>query len=539
MWTGGRSPTKACGPVEHLVGLLDHCRSMGELRQILARIAVVGLLRDSFLVSKVLLFSAVSDAGDVNYSYRVFRCLPSPSTFVWNTLIRGFSRGSNPNRAMSLYVEMLREGARPDNLTFPFLARACARLSSLLLGSAVHGHTAKGGLGADGYVQNSLLHMYSACGDIGAARRVFEEIPAPNMVSWNSMLDGYAKCGDMVAARAVFDRMPRRDVVSWSALIDGYVKAGEYREALTLFGAMRGDGAGPNTVTMVSVLCACAHLGALDLGRRMHGFVEAENLPLSLPLATSLVDMYAKCGAMEEALAVFRAVPANKTDVLIWNAMIGGLALHGLSRQSLELFGEMQAVGVKPDEITYLGLLSACAHGGLVEKAGSFFRSLRAPQIEHYACMVDVLGRSGRVEEALSFVEAMPMEPSASVLGALLSGCQTHGWVELGEAVGKKLIELEPEHDGRYVGLSNVYAVGRRWDEARSMRRAMEKRGVRKAPGFSSVEVDGTVHGFTAHDRGHPSSAEIHMLLCSMAKQMKAEIDHPQLDDEDDEKSSG
>ena len=339
------------------------------------------------------------------------------------------------------------------------------------------------------------------------------------------MLDGYAKGGDMETARQMFEKMPHRDVVSWSALIDGYVKAGEYAEALACFDRMRASGVLPNAVTMVSILCACAHLGALDHGRKMHELIMEKKLPLSLPVATSLVDMYAKCGAVAEALAVFLAVPARKSDVLLWNAMIGGLALHGLTDQALYLFTEMTEVGVKPDEITYLGLLSACAHGGLVEKAWNFFRSLPAPQIEHYACMVDVLGRSGHIKEAVSFVESMAMEPSAAVLGALLSGCLNHGWVEMGEAVGKKLIEMEPEHDGRYVGLSNVYATGRKWGEARSMRKTMEMKGIKKAPGFSSLEVDGIVHGFTAHDRSQDLSFEIYNLLSILVQQMKAEME--------------
>lgn len=518
-----------------IISLLDRCKSMRELKQIHSRIVVSGLSHDNYPASKILSFSALSESGDIEYSYVLFNHLPSPNTFIWNTIIRGYSINKDQNRAVSLFRRMLRLGVSPDYLTFPFVLRSCARLSSLRLGVAVHCHVAKSGITIDLFVHNSLVHMYASCGAVAAARKAFDEIPSPSSVSWNSMVDGYAKCGDLVTARGTFESMPVRDVVSWSALIAGYVKGGDYREALAIFERMLIEGPRANEVTMVSVLCACAHLGALELGTRMHDYVESNSLRLTLMLRTSLVDMYAKCGSIEEAWRVFREVPTDQTDVLIWNAMIGGLATHGLSKESLELFEEMQSLGIMPDEITYLGLLCACAHGGLVDDARQFFDSLNTngmtPKIEHYACMVDVLGRAGCLDEAYEFVMTMPFEPTASMLGALLSGCSTHGRVDLGEIVGKKLIELEPDHDGRYIGLSNVYAVARRWDDARTMREAMEKRGVKKLPGFSTLEVDGILHRFIAHDKSHPQSMGIYLMLTSIAKQMKLEADYQRSED--------
>ena len=237
--------------------------------------------------------------------------------------------------------------------------------------------------------------------------------------------------------------MPEQDVVSWSAMINGYVKGGDYREALALFEAMQAClcGQKPNAVMMMSILCACAHLGVLDKGREMHKYLKDNGLLLTLPMATSLVDMYAKCGSIAEAIGVFRPVPARKTDVLFWKAVISGLAMNGRSKEALSMFSVMESLGIEPDEITYLGLLSPCAHGGLVDGAWNFFRSLEmkglTPHIEHYACMVNALGRSGRVLEAFEFVRMMPVEPNGSVLGALLSGCQTHGWIRPGKIVGE------------------------------------------------------------------------------------------------------
>ena len=405
-------------------------------------------------------------------------------------------------------------------------------MSELQLGQAVHCRVAKEGLWLDRFIANSLIHMYGSCGEIGSARKVFDEMPMRNSVSWNSMLDGYAKCGDLDSARQVFESMPERDVVSWSSMIDGCVKGGEYGVALAIFGRMRVVGPKANEVTMVSVLCACAHLGALEQGREMHQYMVDRALPFTLALRTSLVDMYAKCGAIEEAIAVFREVPTDQTDVLMWNAIIGGLATHGQVRDSLELFKEMevQGLGVAPDEITYLCLLSACAHGGLINEAWHFFKSLErskgmAPKSEHYACMVDVLSRAGRLAEAYDFIAQMPIKPTPSMLGALLNGCMNHRRFDLAERVGRKLIELEPDHDGRYIGLSNVYAGVKLWDDARTMREAMERRGVKKLPGFSFVEVLGTLHRFIAHDKTHQDSDQIYMVLNTIVRQMVVDVD--------------
>ncbi|WVY98162.1 hypothetical protein V8G54_030313 [Vigna mungo] len=416
---------------QNLLSLIEKCKSMLELKQLHAVVISFGLSQDEPFISKILWFSALSNSGDINYSYRVFSQLSSPTIFNWNTIIRGYSNSKIP--------------------------------------------------------VNSL--------------------------------------GEMVTAQKVFDSMLEKDVRSWSSLINGYVKVGEYSEAMSIFEKMRAAGPEANEVTMVSVSCACAHLGALEKGKMIHKHIVDCGLPLTLVLQTSLVDMYAKCGAIEEALLVFRRVSKSQTDVLIWNAMIGGLATHGLVEESLKLFKEMQTVGIQPDEVTYLCLLAACAHGGLVREAWHFFENLNkcgmTPTIEHYACMVDVLARANQLTTAYQFICRMPIEPTAAMLGALLSGCINHRNLALAETVGKKLIELEPNHDGRYIGLSNVYAVDKRWDDARSMREAMDRRGVKKSPGFSFVEISGVLHRFIAHDKAHPDSEETYCMLNFVVRQMK------------------
>ncbi|KAK4754523.1 hypothetical protein SAY87_002627 [Trapa incisa] len=521
-----KSPTSLT--IQTLITLLERCKSMSDLKQIHSILITLGLTDEDPLPSRIVSFSSLSDAGDVDYSHRFLLSLQRPTTSCWNTTIRGYSKSRTPGKSLRVFVQMLRAGAQPDHLTFPFLAKAAARMSEHGGGATVHCHVARLGLEADRFIANSLVHMYATCGDISSARKVFDGIPDKNLVSWNSMLDGYAKCGDMTSARTLFETTTDRDVVSWSSLIDGYVKAGEYSEAMALFERMQNARwPQPNDVTMVSVLSACTHLGSVEKGRLLHSHLSENGMPMTLTLRTSLIDMYAKCGAIEEAMTVFREaqLDRNRTDVLLWNAMIGGLASHGLVHESLEIFAEMQRIRIAPDEITYLCLLSACAHGGLVQEAFHFLESLKGlgmdPKSEHYACVIDALSRSGRIEEAWRFMTRIPMEPTGSMLGALLSGCLSHGRLDVAEAVGKRLIEMEPDHDGRYVGLSNAYAVVKRWEEAKGMREEMERRGLKKSPGFSSVESGGWIHRFIAHDKTHRSSEEIYRMLDLILRQVR------------------
>lgn len=505
-----------------LITLLEQPRSISQLKQIHALLISSGLSHPF----PAKLFSLLANSSNADYTRRLLLHTPGTSVVNWNSVIRAYANSRTPNSSINFFVEMLRFGLCPDHFTYPFLVKASARLLSLEVGMSIHGYVIRTGHELDLFIGNSLIHMYGSCGMISYARHVFDEMPLRTLVSWNSILDGYAKCRDLKMAREVFESMPDKDVVSWSSLIDGYVKGCDYREALVIFERMKNVGnPKANEVTMVSVLCACAHLGALERGRSMHLYIVEHELPLTIVLSTSLVDMYAKCGAVEEAMVVFKSIPKNRTDVLLWNAIIGGLANHGYVQESLDLLAEMQVIGVAPDEITYLCLVSACAHGGLVKEAWRFFESLErngmTPKSEHYACMVDVLARAGQVEAAYSFLNRMPLDPTPAMLGALLSGCMNHRRLDLAEIVGKRLIEVDPYHDGRYVGLSNVYAAVKRWDEAKTMRQSMEITGVKKSPGFSYVEISGSLEMFIAHDKTHPKSVEIYTMVDLILKQMK------------------
>ncbi|KAL9278842.1 Pentatricopeptide repeat-containing protein [Arabidopsis thaliana] len=515
--------------------LRHQCKSMSELYKIHTLLITLGLSEEEPFVSQTLSFSALSSSGDVDYAYKFLSKLSDPPNYGWNFVIRGFSNSRNPEKSISVYIQMLRFGLLPDHMTYPFLMKSSSRLSNRKLGGSLHCSVVKSGLEWDLFICNTLIHMYGSFRDQASARKLFDEMPHKNLVTWNSILDAYAKSGDVVSARLVFDEMSERDVVTWSSMIDGYVKRGEYNKALEIFDQMMRMGSSKaNEVTMVSVMCACAHLGALNRGKTVHRYILDVHLPLTVILQTSLIDMYAKCGSIGDAWSVFYRASVKETDALMWNAIIGGLASHGFIRESLQLFLKMRESKIDPDEITFLCLLAACSHGGLVKEAWHFFKSLKEsgaePKSEHYACMVDVLSRAGLVKDAHDFISEMPIKPTGSMLGALLNGCINHGNLELAETVGKKLIELQPHNDGRYVGLANVYAINKQFRAARSMREAMEKKGVKKIAGHSILDLDGTRHRFIAHDKTHFHSDKIYAVLQLTGAWMNLDVDY---DDQD------
>ncbi|XP_062219289.1 putative pentatricopeptide repeat-containing protein At5g40405 [Phragmites australis] len=444
-------------------------------------------------------------------------------------------RGAPAAAALALYSR-IRAAASPTPYTFSLLlaslaassfrspsAGGCGRLAAAGL---AHAQALKCGALAHPVVTNCLLKLYCALGLLPDARRVFDSSGAADAVSWNTMLSGYGKSGDLAAAREMFGRMPERGLVSWSAMVDACVRSGEFGEALRVFDLMTGEGFRPDVVVLVSVLKACAHLGAVERGRWVHRFLETEGFGGRLGnvmLETALVDMYCKCGCMEEAWRVFHGVRSG--DVVLWNAMIGGLAMNGHCERALELFRRMLEKGFVPNESTFIVVLCACTHTGRVNEGKEVFGSMRdhgvEPRREHYGCLVDLLGRAGLVEEAEAVLLDMPMEPHASQWGTLMSSCRMHNNINVGERVGKRLIELEPEDGGRYIVLFNLYAVNGLWEDARAVRQMMEERGAKKETGLSFIEWNGLVHEFMSGDTRHPQTRLIYALLEDMERRLQ------------------
>ncbi|KAH7572387.1 hypothetical protein JRO89_XS04G0247400 [Xanthoceras sorbifolium] len=381
----------------------------------------------------------------------------------------------------------------------------------------IHAHILKLGLESDAFVHTSLINMYAQNGDLDSARLVFDKSSLRDAVSYTALISGYASKGCLDDAKQLFDEMPVRDVVSWNAMIAGYAQHGRYQEALAFFQEIRNENIMPNESTMVTVLSACARLGALDLGKWIHVYIDKNFQKLNnVSLWTSLVDMYAKCGNIEAAQQVFNAMDSK--NVASWNAMISGLAMHGNANKALKLFSRMISEGFKPDDITFVGVLSACNHAGLLDLGRQYFSSMIedykiSPKLQHYGCMIDLLGRAGLFDEAEALMKTMEMKPDGAIWTSLLGACRDHGRVELGESVAKHLFELEPENPGAYVLLSNIYAGAGRWDDVARIRTRLNDKGMKKVPGCSSIEVDSVVHEFLVGDKVHPQSKEIYKML--------------------------
>ncbi|XP_068651274.1 pentatricopeptide repeat-containing protein At5g66520-like [Aristolochia californica] len=346
---------------------------------------------------------------------------------------------------------MLLSGISPDHLTFSFLLKACVRLVDLLTGQGVHGHVLKLGFHNDVYVQNVVISMYAECKVLDSARRVFDEMIEKDVVSWNTLIIGCLRCGVLDLALALFRMMNGKNLITWNSIITGFVQGGRPKEALALFQEMQitsGDGVLPDGITLASVLSACATLGALDQGKWVHRYLKRRGLEFDVVIGTALVDMYGKCGCVDQAVEIFKEMP--KKDVLAWTSMIKVLADHGLAREAIELFKEMEGHGTKPNPVTFVPVLCACAHAGLVQQGWRFFQLMTnvysiAPQAEHYACMVDLLSRTGLFSAAEEVIRGMEVEPDVYVWGALLGGCRMHGNVELGEQGSSEVVMSEIE----------------------------------------------------------------------------------------------
>ncbi|PUZ78392.1 hypothetical protein GQ55_1G449100 [Panicum hallii var. hallii] len=439
--------------------------------------------------------------------------------FLPNQLLRSL----HPLGTLRLFPRLRRilPAFRPNNYAFSFLLKASADStgSDARFVSSLHALAVVLAWDAHAYVANGLIHAYASHGLLPSARRLFDgalSSRAADVCSWTSLLTAYARAGRVDEARALFDEMPRRNDVSWSAMLSAYVAAGSFADAVRLFEDMLRSGARPNRAAVVGVLTACGALGALEQGRWVHALVAARPSQVGMDgvVATALIDMYAKCGSLDAARQVFAAATTEQRDVFAYTAMISGLSDHGRCQEAMELFGKMQAEGVRPNEVTFICVLTACGRAGLVGRAKEIFRSMAAehgvqPGVEHYGCLVDVLGRAGRLREALAVVRSMPMRPDSYVLGALLSACAAQGDVDVGKQVVEWLAEQGLDHSGVHVQLSNMYAAWSEWEEVARVRRAMDQRNVAKVPGCSMLEVDGVACEFVAGDRSHPRMREI------------------------------
>lgn len=479
---------------------------------------------DLYILNSLVRFYGV--CGDLNMAERLFEGISSKDVVSWNSMISAFAQGNCPDNALDLFLKMEGENVMPNSVTMVGVLSACGKKLDLEFGKWVCSYIEKKDIRVDLTLYNAMLDMYTKCGSIVDAQKLFDEMPEKDVFSWTTILDGYAKIGEFDAARQVFDSMPVKDIAAWNVLISAYEQNGKAKEALATFNELQlSKIAKPDEVTLVSTLSACAQLGAIDLGGWIHVYIKREGIYLNFHLITSLIDMYAKCGALEKALEVFLGV--EERDVYVWSAMIAGLGMHGRGKVAIKLFFKMQEAQVKPNDVTFTNILCACSHAGLIDEGRKFFHEMESvygvvPGTKHYACMVDILGRAGLLEEAMALINDMPVAPSASVWGALLGACRLHMNVELAELASDQLLKLEPRNHGAIVLLSNIYAKTGQWDKVSELRKLMRDSKLKKEPGCSSVEVNGNIHEFLVGDNSHPLSRDIYSKLDEIGTKLKS-----------------
>ncbi|KAG7632990.1 Pentatricopeptide repeat [Arabidopsis suecica] len=368
---------------------------------------------------------------------------------------------------------------------------------------------------------NTMLDGYARCREMSKAFELFEKMPDRNTVSWSTMVMGYSKAGDMEMARVMFDKMPlpAKNVVTWTIIIAGYAEKGLLKEADRLVDQMVAAGLKFDAAAVISILAACTESGLLSLGMRIHSILKRSNLGSNAYVLNALLDMYAKCGNLKKAFDVFNDMP--KKDLVSWNTMLHGLGVHGHGKEAIELFSRMRREGIRPDKVTFIAVLCSCNHAGLIDEGIDYFYSMEkvydlVPQVEHYGCLVDLLGRVGRLKEAIKVVQTMPMEPNVVIWGALLGACRMHNEVDIAKEVLDNLVKLDPCDPGNYSLLSNIYAAAEDWEGVADIRSKMKSMGVEKPSGASSVELEDGIHEFTVFDKSHPKSDQIYQMLGSL-----------------------
>ncbi|WCJ20454.1 Tetratricopeptide repeat (TPR)-like superfamily protein [Euphorbia peplus] len=485
-------------PTQHTYELLllscTHKNSFLDAQFVHQHLLDNGFDQDPFLATKLInLYSYFGSIGDAR---QVFDKMRKRTIFVYNALFRALTLAGHGEEVLELYREMNAIGVSSDRFTYTYGLKACvASDCSGRKGKEIHAQILRHGYEGLVHIMTTLVDMYARFGNVGYASTVFNEMPVKN-------------------------------VVSWSAIIACYAKNGKPFEALELFREMMVEtqDLSPNSVTMVSVLQACAALAAFEQGRLLHGYILRRGLDGILPVISALITLYGRCGKLELGQRVFDQM--EKRDVVSWNSLISSYGIHGLGKKAIRVFQHMNRNGIKPSPVSFISVLGACSHAGLVKEAKNLFESMHReygmyPTVEHYACMVDLLGRANRLDEAAKIIADMRIEPGPKVWGSLLGACRIHSNVELAEWASSKLFELEPTNAGNYVLLCDIYAAAGMWDEVKRVKRLLEDRGLQKVSGRSWIEVNRKIYSFVSTDEVNPRIEQLHAFLSELSTEMK------------------
>ncbi|KAL7144627.1 hypothetical protein ABFS83_07G025000 [Erythranthe nasuta] len=444
------------------------------------------------VVSWNVMLNGYVKAGLVDLGRELFGEIPLKDVVSWGTMIDGYVQVGRLREALALYSEMRYTRLCPNEVMIVDIVSACGQAAKLIEGQQFHVLVVKMGFNCYDFMQATLIHFYGACAEIELACLQFDEANKDHVACWNALIAGLMRYGMVNDASHLFSMMPERDVFSWSSMISGYSQNGQLNLAIELFHEMVAKGIKPNEITMIGVFSAISSLGDLNEGIRAHDYMDKNSIPISDNLSAAIIDMYAKCANVDLALEMFYRVRDETRDVSPWNAIICGLAMHGHAEMSLRIFSELQRRNINLNSITFIGVLSACCHAGLVEAGEEHFKNMKTvyglePNIKHYGCMVDLFGRAGRLREAEELVKSMPMKADVVIWGTLLAACKMHGNTDIGERAAENLAKVEPSHGPSRVLLSNLYADAGRWEDAFSVRNRMRSEKLARSPGYSGI----------------------------------------------------
>ncbi|XP_015868066.3 pentatricopeptide repeat-containing protein At1g74630 [Ziziphus jujuba] len=540
------------------LSVLNKSKTLKTVKQIHAFVCKTGLETDPFVAGKLLLHCVVTVSDALDYARRLLFRFPKPDVFMYNTLIRGLAESDTPENAFVVFAHMRRRAiAPPDSFSFAFLLKAAANLRSFRAGIQLHCQGFVHGLDTHIFVGTTTISMYAECGCVSFARKVFEEMLEPNVVAWNAIvnacfrcgdvengerlfermpfwnltswnvvLSGYMKAGEVELARKAFSRMPVKDDVSWSTMIVGFAQHGCFDDTFGLFRELHRVGMRPNETSLTGILSACSQAGAFEFGKIIHGFMEKAGFLWIVSVNNALLDTYSKCGNVGMARLVFERMPEKKS-IVSWTSMIAAHAMYGYGEEAIRLFNEMEDSGTRPDGITFISILYACSHAGLIEEGCQYFSKMRdygiEPTIEHYGCMVDLYGRAGELQKAYEFACEMPIPPNAIIWRTLLGASSIHGNVELAEKVKERLSRLDPDNCGDHVLLSNIYSTAGKWKDAAGVRRSMNEQRIRKTPGWSMIEVDKLIYSFVAGEKQNEITKEAYEKLREIMTKLRIE----------------
>ncbi|KAK2381934.1 putative pentatricopeptide repeat-containing protein [Trifolium repens] len=475
------------------------------------------------------LINMYSKCGDMDMALNVFwKNSELNDTVSWNTFIAGYAQNGYMDKALALFVEMTERGIRHDEHTLASVLSACSGLKYLKLGKCIHAWVLKNYFCPNQFISSGIVDLYCKCGNIRYAESVYEEIGIKSQFEVASLIVGYSSQGDMTKAQRLFDTLSERNYVVWTALCSGYAKLQQCEEVFKLFREfIITEALIPDAMIIISVLGACATQAILCLGKQIHTYILRMRLNMDKKLLSAMVDMYSKCGNIMYAEKSFQLMTDKDRDAILYNVMIAGYAHHGFENKAIQLFHDMLKKSVKPDAVTFVALLSACRHRGLVEQGEKFFISMEEdynvlPEVYHYACMVDMYGRANQVEKALEFMRKIPIQIDATIWGAFVNACQINKNTSLVNKAEEELLKIGADNGSRFVQLANIYAAEGKWDEMGRIRKKMRVKEAKKLAGCSWIYVDNGTHAFTSGDTSHAKADAIYStLMCLNGKELK------------------